>query len=105
MAKKLKKTFVLAVKLKSSKTGKLAVDAPDFGMGKGVICTQEIAFTDERGQGFNTPMFAVARMGHEERLAAELLLFEWKEKHDRHRPAKRVQSKNGSGRPQKRRQV
>lgn len=68
-----KKTFTLTAVLLGKK-------APDFGMGKGVIATQEIEFTDERDRGFNNPMFALARMEHEDRLTKELLRFDWKEK-------------------------
>ena len=84
MAKKKSKTFTLTVALKN-KDGGVAKDAPDFGMGKGVLMTQEISFTDARGQGFNTPMFAIARMNHQERLAAELLCYVWKEKRPKRR--------------------
>ena len=67
---KRKKLFRLTAILNGKKT-------PDFGMGKGVIATQEIAFTDERGRGFNGPMFAMAKLEHQERLASELVSFIW----------------------------
>ncbi len=73
MRKGKKKTFVLTVIVKGRKV-------PDFGMGKGVLGFQEIEFTDERGYGFNSALFAAARMEHEQRLSGEMLHFTWKEK-------------------------
>ena len=47
--KKPKKTIRYIVKIKNCKK--------DFGMGKGVIGTQECDFTDENGRGWDSVMF------------------------------------------------
>ena len=46
------KTFNMVVKVRNCKE--------DFGMGNGVIGTQEFVFTDSMQQGFNTATFALA---------------------------------------------
>lgn len=71
--KKKKRAFILKAILTGEK-------APDFGSGKGVIATQELEFTDERGRGFNSPLFELSKLRHQEELAAGLLRFEWTKK-------------------------
>ena len=70
--KKTKKIFIVKV-IVNGKT------VPDFGMGKGVLGEQEIAFTDEMGRGFNSPLFIRSKMEYEDRLLRELCHVEWKE--------------------------
>ena len=71
--KKHKKTFIVKVIINAKKV-------PDFGMGKGVLGEQEITFNDEMGRGFDSPLFIMAKMQHEDRLLKELCRVEWKEK-------------------------
>lgn len=73
---KKKKTFILKAIL-------IGENAPDFGSGKGVLATQELEFTDERNRGFNSPLFEVSRIRHQDNLLAELVRFEWSEKRRR----------------------
>jgi len=70
--KKHKKVYIAKVIIN-------AKNIPDFGMGKGVLAEQEISFTDGMGRGFNSPLFIMARMEHEDRLVKELCRVEWKE--------------------------
>ncbi len=73
MSKKNKKSFVLSVVVKGK-------DVPDFGgLGKGVLVTQEVSFTDEADQGFNTATFEAAKRVQEDRLANMVLEFRWEE--------------------------
>ncbi len=72
--KKEKKTFLAEVVIKS-KSDKV----PDFGLGKGVLMSQEIVFTDENKRGFKSPLFAMAMVEHEDRLMKETVEVRWKE--------------------------
>lgn len=71
--KRAKKTFLAEVVIKASKPSKL----PDFGLGRGVMSSQEITFTDDRGWGFKTPMFALAMLDHERRLVDMAVEVRW----------------------------
>ena len=72
--KKAKKRCFKAQVVIRSKSDKV----PDFGLGKGVLATQEIEFVDD-GRGFKSPMFAVVLMEHEDRLIKEAVEVRWKE--------------------------
>lgn len=73
--KKTKKTFIAKVVIKSRSR-----KVPDFGLGKGVLGSQEITFTDQNGRGFDSPLFALARIEHEDRLRREVVEVQWIEK-------------------------
>lgn len=77
--KKNKKTYIAKVIVNGKKV-------PDFGMGKGVLSEQEIAFTDEGGHGFKNSIFAMALVEHGDRLLKEACRVEWKEL----RPKKKI---------------
>lgn len=72
--KKAKKTFLAEVIVKSK-----SKKVPDFGMGKGVLMQQEISFTDDRGRGFDSPMFGMALIEHEDRLLKDTVEVRWTE--------------------------
>jgi len=38
----------------------------DFGLGMGIIAEETVVYRDDKGRGFNTPMFAVRLMQDED---------------------------------------
>jgi len=77
MKPKKAKIFVAKVEIIQHKTPD---KRPDFGLGKGVLGQQEVKFTDDRGRGFGSPLFAMALMEHEDRLIKESVKVVWQEK-------------------------
>lgn len=71
------KTFIGRVVIKKTKKG--GKPLPDFGLGKGVLQEQEITFKDERGRGFDSPMFSMALWEHAERMVGEVVEVQWTE--------------------------
>jgi len=67
-----KKTFIRYVVIKNCKQ--------DFGMGPEVIGQDEVTFTDERGQGFKTPLFAVSMLESCDELIKRMVTVTVKEK-------------------------
>ena len=55
-------------------------NAPDFGLGKGVLSEQEMAFTDDMDRGFNSPLFLMAKIEHEDKFLRDVCRVEWEEK-------------------------
>lgn len=74
--KKQSKTFIAKVIVKSS--GKKPV--PDWGLGKGVLSEQEVQFTDERGRGWNSPLFLMEQIELEKEILDQVVEVKWIEK-------------------------
>lgn len=71
-----RKEFVAEVVIRSH--GKKPL--PDFGLGKGVLARDEVVFTDERGRGFDSPMFEISMLETGRKLMEETVEVRWREK-------------------------
>ena len=60
--------------------------APDFGMGKGVLAQQEIMFTDDKGRGFDSPLFQATLLEHRGRILDEVVTVRFTQKKRTNRP-------------------
>lgn len=69
--KKDKRVFLAEVVIKS-KSKKL----PDFGLGKGVLGSQEIVVSEEQ---YHSPMFAMGIVNHEKEMIEQLVEVRWTE--------------------------
>ena len=79
--KKSKKVFLAEVVI-DSKDPKLH----DFGLGKGVLYSCEMTFTDDAGRGFKSPMFAAAIIREEDELLRKAVKVRWTEKKPKRKP-------------------
>jgi len=70
-----KKTFIRKVILKPALEKK-----KDFGLGVGVVYQDEIVFTDDRGRGFGSPLFAASMIRQNEELVESLVEVKFEEK-------------------------
>jgi hypothetical protein len=71
-----KKTFIARVVIKAKHPEKV----PDFGLGKGVLGEQEVAFKDVNGRGFDNPLFAMAMVDFEKKMIDDAVEVKWEEK-------------------------
>jgi len=72
---KSKKTFIATATLIGP-----APLLPDFGLGKGVLGTEEIRFTDGDGAGFDSTTFYFAKEAQAKRMREDLVNITWVEK-------------------------
>ena len=70
-----KKTFIAKVVVVAKHPEKV----PDFGLGKGVLRSQEMTFKDDRGIGFESPLFAAAMNRAEDDLIRQAVKVVWEE--------------------------
>jgi hypothetical protein len=76
------KTLIAEVMVKSKNPKKL----PDWGLGRGVLSMQEIDFKDDRGRGFDSPMFAAALLDKEAEMIRDAVRVRWTEKPPKRKP-------------------
>jgi hypothetical protein len=76
--KLVKATYICKVVIRSDDKNKDKV--PDFGLGKGVLGTAEVTWTDSTGHGFNRPMFVAALKNKESELIEECVEVVWEKK-------------------------
>lgn len=80
MAKKAKRTMKAQVVIRTTDP-----KVPDFGLGKGVLGEQELNFTDELDQGFDSPEFAAALHYQEGDLMRQFVEVRWLQKTKSHK--------------------
>jgi hypothetical protein len=59
--------------------GDVVQPLPDYGLGRGVLLTSKCTFTDKRGQGFNTQVFADVLKRQADALMREVVEVRWVE--------------------------